>query len=419
MKIQWIIGWACIGVTAAAGWPEWRGPDGVGSVPEGPQPAKLSMEENLRWKAEIPGRANSTPVAAGERIFVTTAIDEKDAVVAFDLKGKEVWRTTLGEMRPGRGQRVGSSANSSPVTDGKRLYVYFKSGALAALDLEGKVLWSLNVFERYGEDKLWWDVGTSPVLTSKGLVLAVMQTEGASNLICFDPASGKELWKTPREFDAATESGDSYTTPHVREIDGVETIISHGADHLTGHASSDGRLLWTCGGFNPEKKGMWRVIGSPAVSEGVAVVGCGRGALLGGTRGGGKGGRPDSAMLWKKQGIGTDAASPVARDGKAYVLIDRGPARGRVFCVDAESGEVEWESRLPKGAQTFYSSPLLVGDRLYMPREDGVVFSAKVTGEGLENITESELGEGMIASPVVAGDLLLFRGARHLFAFGE
>lgn len=419
MKFHWMIAGAFFGVAVAADWPAWRGPNGVGSVDEGPAPRELSLEKNLRWKVELPGRACSTPVVADGKIFVTGPLDGKDGVIALDLKGKELWRTTLGEMRPGRGQRVGSSANSSPVTDGERLYTYFKSGTLAALDFEGKVLWSLNVFDRYGEDKLWWDVGTSPVLTSKGLVLAIMQTEGASNLICFDPATGKEIWKTPREFETGTESGDSYTTPHVRVVDGVETIITHGADHLTGHAADDGRLLWTCGGFNPERKGMWRVIGSQVVTDGVAVVPFARGEQVAGVRLGGTGDITESGVLWSKPGLGTDAASPVARDGKVYILIDRGPKRGRVFRLDAGSGEIEWQSELPRAAQTFYASPLLVGDRMYLTREDGVVFSAKVTDEGLEDITENALGQSMIASPAVAGDLLLFRGDRHLLAFGE
>ncbi|MCH7227293.1 PQQ-binding-like beta-propeller repeat protein [Haloferula sp. A504] len=419
MRNYWIIGCLGIGVLSASEWPEWRGPGGVGFVGDGPELESLSPEKNLRWKAELPGRANSTPVVADGKIFLTTAIDGKDGVVALDLKGKGLWRTTLGEMRPGRGQRVGSSANSSPVTDGERLYVYFKSGALGALDFDGKVLWSLNVFDTYGEDKLWWDVGTSPVLTSKGLVLAVMQTEGPSNLICFDTKTGKELWKTPRDFDVATESGDAYTTPHVRKIDGIETIISHGADHLTGHAADDGRLLWTCAGFNPEKKGMWRVIGSPVVVDGVAVVPYGRGEFLAGVKLGGEGDITKSAMLWKNEGMGTDAASPVAWKDKAIVLVDRGKERGKVFCVDARSGDVEWESLLPKGAQTFYASPLVVGDRIYFPREDGVVFAARLTADGLTEVTTNEIGEGMIASPALAGDLLLLRGAKHLFAFGE
>lgn len=403
--------------TQAKDWPSWRGPAGNGVAQADDLPLRFAPDQNLLWKAKLPGRACSTPVVSKGRIFVTTPDDGKDGVMAFDLNGKELWSKSLGELRPGRGQRVGSSANSSPVTDGETLFTYFKSGAFAAFDFDGNQLWSLNIFDKYGEDKLWWDVGTSPVTTSKGVVLAVMQTEGNSFLVCFDKKTGKEVWKTERKFETAKESGDSYTTPHVLEIDGVETIVCWGADHLTGHAADSGQLLWTCGGFNPEKKGMWRVIASSVVTDGIAVVPFERGKSLAGVKLGGKGDITDSALLWKSSVRGSDASTPVARDGLVYVLSDSGKDRGTVSCIEAKTGQVRWDSDLPKGAQVYYASPMLAGDTIYFPREDGVVFSAKIGDNGLEEITENAIGESLIASPVVADDMLLLRGASHLMAF--
>jgi outer membrane protein assembly factor BamB len=419
MKTNWMLGVSAVMVLGASAddWHAWRGPNGNGVAEASNVPLKFSVDENLLWKVKLPGRACSTPVVAGGRIFVTSPIGEEDGVIAFDTAGKEVWRKTLGKLRPGRGQRVGSSANSSPVTDGKTLFAYFKSGALAAFDLDGKPLWSTNIFEKYAEDKLWWDVGTSPVITSEGLVLPVMQTDGASFLICLDKTTGKEIWKTDREFDTAAESGDAYTTPHVLELDGRETVVCWGADHLTGHAADNGELLWTCGGFNPEKVGMWRVIASSVVTEGIAVVPFERGKSLAGVKLGGSGDITESAMLWKSSECGSDAATPIAHDGKVFVLSDGGKDRGTVTCVDAKTGKVDWQSKLPKGAQVYYSSPLLAGDTFYFPREDGVVFSAKLGPKGLENITENAVGENMIASPVVVDDMLLLRGDSHLMAF--
>ena len=60
--------WAC-----AADWPQWRGPSFNG-VAQGDGPTEWSDTKNVAWKAEIPGRGYSTPVIAGHRIFVTTAI---------------------------------------------------------------------------------------------------------------------------------------------------------------------------------------------------------------------------------------------------------------------------------------------------------------------------------------------------------
>ncbi|MBK1827505.1 PQQ-binding-like beta-propeller repeat protein [Haloferula rosea] len=399
-------------------WPSWRGPTANG-VGKADVPSDLSLSENLLWKVKLPGRGCSTPVVVDGRIFVTSPIGKEDGVLAFDSAGKELWRKTLGTLRPGRGQRVGSSANSSPVTDGKTLFTYFKSGELGAFDFEGKELWNLNVFDKYGEDKLWWDVGTSPVVTSKGLVLAVMQTDGKSFLLCLDKRTGKELWKVDRKFETGVESGDAYTTPHVVDVDGRETIVVWGADHLTGHSVETGEQLWVCGGFNPKKLKAWRVIASPVITDGVAVVPFGRGEFTAGVKLGGTGDITESASLWRSTKCGSDSATPVARDGLAYILNDSGKDRGKVTCVEAGTGEIKWQSKLPRGAQIYYSSPVISGDTFLAAREDGTVFSAKIGSAGLENVQEHEIGEDLIASPVVVDDMILLRGGAHLMAFGR
>ena len=285
------------GLACGENWASWRGPAGNGSTGESTVPTEFSEKDGILWKTELPGRACSTPVTWGERIFVSTPIGKEDGVVAYDWTGKELWRETLGELRPGRGQRVGSAANSSPVTDGKHVFVYFKSGNVAALTVEGKLLWKKNLTEKYGKDGLWWDQGTSPVIAGGNMVVAVMQTDGDSYLVSLDAKTGKQVWFTPRDYDNAAESGDAYTTPHVVEIDGVETIVTWGGDYLTGHDAKSGKLLWEGAGFNPDREKMWRTIASSAVTDGVIVVPFKRGDALGGLKLDGVGAKSDKDWL--------------------------------------------------------------------------------------------------------------------------
>lgn len=408
---------ALAGPLGAADWPAWRGPEGDGSV--GGPPPPLELGDKQVWKVELPGRGCSTPVVAGGRIFVTTPVDDRDAVVAYDLGGKELWRTVLGKATPGRGQRVGSSANSSPLVAGDRVFAYFKSGTLAALTTGGEELWQVNLPERYGKTTLWWDQGTSPVMAGGKVVVLVSQTEGSSYLVAFDPANGAEVWRTGRKYETARESGDAYTTPSVAEVDGVETIVSWAADHLTGHRASDGALLWQCGGFNPQNKGAWRVIASAVVDDGLALVPYGRGDHVAGVRLGGRGDVTDSAFQWKQGGIAADAVTPVVDDGRLYLLKDGGRTRGTLTCLEAKSGRQLWQEQLPRGPQVYYSSPIIAGGNFYVAREDGVVFSAKVEDDGLGEVHEHRLEEGVIASPVAVDGKLLLRGDRHLICFGD
>lgn len=371
------------------------------------------------WKIELPGRGCSTPIAWKDKLFVTSPIDDKDGLLAYDAWGKELWRISFGAMTPGRGQRVGSSTNSSPITDGNIVVAYFKSGTVACVDLDGKPLWQINLQENYGKDKLWWDQGTSPIFAGGHVVVAVMQTEGESYMVALDPKTGKEVWKTSRKFETGKESGDSYTTPHVVKKDGKEEIITWGGDHLTGHDAKTGKLIWQCGGFNPKRADMQRVIASAVVGDGLAVVPFNRGDSLAAIRLDGSGDVSETHWTWRNDQLGSDASSPILHDGKFYVLKDGGPNRGRLTCLDAKSGEKIWESNLPKAPQVYYSSPLLVGDQIYCVREDGMVFSGKITKDGLSNIKSHALEEGVIASPISVGGRLIFRSDKSLFCFGN
>ena len=404
------------GFLAAANWPSWRGEGGNGAT-TGEQPP-IDLAGKLLWKAELPGRGCSTPIVWGEKLFVTSPIGDEDGLLAFDAKGKELWRKTFGKGKPGRGQRVGSSTNSSPITDGNVVVAYFKSGTVACVDLDGKPLWQINLLVKYGEDKLWWDQGTSPVFAGGNVVVAVMQTNGESYLVSLDPKTGKEAWKTPRKYETAEESGDAYTTPHVVKRDGKEQIITWGADHLTGHDAETGKLLWQCGGFNPKRAGMQRVIASAVVADGLAVVPFNRGASIAAIRLDGSGDVSETHWAWRKDEIGSDACTPVLHDGKFYVLKDGGPQRGLLTCLDAKTGEKLWESAMPKAPQVYYSSPLLVEDQIYCVREDGMIFSGKITKDGLADIKSHALEEGVIASPISVGGRLIFRTDSSLFCFG-
>src|SRR5690606_7274170 len=153
----------------------------------------------------------STPAVWGGRIFIAGPVDGKDAVIAVDFAGKELWRTPIAKSKDGK-HRNGSSSNSSPVTNGKHIFAYYKSGNVAGLDMEGKLLWHTNLQEKYGEDTLFWDIGTSPVITEKHVVIAVMH-KGESFLIALDHATGEVAWKVARNYECPIEGDHSYATP--------------------------------------------------------------------------------------------------------------------------------------------------------------------------------------------------------------
>ncbi len=401
--------------TAHADWPNWRGPDDNGGVESGSYPADLG-DQNSRWKVELPGKGCSTPIVLENNIYLTAPKDGSDAVLSFDSTGKQRWITTFGTENAGK-HRNGSGSNASPVTDGSGVFVYFKSGTLAAVELDGSIRWSTNLVERFGKDTLFWDHGTSPVLTDKHVIMARMH-QGESWLAAFDKSSGELVWKESRNYTTPTECDHGYTTPLVIEHDGKPSLLVWGAEHLTIHNASDGKVVWTCGNFNPEANKLWPAIVMPVIVDDIAVICYGRNdqdlPRLFGIRLTNSGDVTATNHVWQRDDISSFVPTPAAFQGRIYLVRDR----GEVECIEPATGKTVWSDAFPKSRANFYSSPLIAGGTLYAPREDGVVFVASVAGDEFKLLAEHDMKESVIGSPVPLENRILIRGEKHLFCFG-
>ena len=401
-------------VTAAEirDWRTWRGPSGNGSIEAGNYPVTFGAEKYL-WRTELPGKGCSTPIILDGLIYLTSPADGNDALLCYDSHGTEKWRAVFNKENPGK-HRNGSGSNASPVTDGKAVYVFFKSGTFAAVELDGKVRWKTDLVERFGKDTLFWDHGTSPVLTEKYVIMARMH-QGESWLAAFDRETGEMAWKVPRNYATPTECDHGYTTPLVIPFQGKESILVWGAEHLTIHNASDGLVTWSCGNFNPEAKTLWPAIATPVIVGDMAVIAYGRNdrgiPRLYGIRLTGSGDVTKTNHVWNRDDVGTFVPTPAVSRGQVILVRDR----GEVASIDPSTGKTIWEGTFPKNRANYYASPLIAGDKLYAPREDGTVAVASIAGNRFEVLSENDMGESIIGSPIPAADSILIRGERHLF----
>jgi len=396
-----------------ADWPGWRGASGNGSTATGNYPAQWA-DDAIVWKVALPGKGGSTPILWRERIFLTTPAGGQDAVMALDAAGKQVWLTKLGPESPPKHRTLGSSCNASPVTDGAGLFVYFRSGHFAALELDGAVRWKVDLAARFGMENLFWDQGSSPVVTEQHVILTRLHG-GDSWIAGFDKRTGELRWQEKRNFQTPTENNNGYTTPVLFEHAGQKALLVWGADRLTAHAASNGKLLWTCEAFNPDSTGYWPAIASPVIHGRIAIVPVGRDdrpgqARVHGIRIDGRGDVTGTNRSWKREDVGVFVASPVAYEGRVFLLRHR----GEVVCLEPESGRTIWAEALPRGTASYYASPVIGNGVLYAAREDGVVFAARITTK-FELLGQHAMGERIVASPAVAEERLYLRGDSHLF----
>jgi outer membrane protein assembly factor BamB len=397
----------------AKDWPSWRGSNGNGSTSTGNYPTTWNVE-SLSWKFTLPGKGSSTPIIWEDRIYLTVPDEGQDAVLALDLQGKQMWLTRLGAQSPPKQRILSSSCNGSPVTDGKGIFVYFRSGRLSALDLDGSVRWTVDLSAEFGPERLYWDSGTSPVLTDDCVILSRLH-QGDSWVAGFDKATGALRWRQGRNYEVPSENDNGYTTPVFFKYQGRLAFLIWGADHLTAHSASDGSMLWTCGQFNAEGKSNWPTIASPVISGNLAIVPVGRDDRRGqghlyAIRLDGTGDVTSTHHVWKREDVGVFVCSPAEYQGRIYLLRPR----GNLVCLDPSTGNTIWAESLPRTNASFYASPVVANGVLYAAREDGVVFAVRVESK-FEILSENPMHERIIASPAVADGRLLLRGDEHLF----
>ena len=191
---------------SAADWPQWRGPHGSGIADEKNLPQNWSATENVAWKASLGGVGVSSPIVAGNTVFVTSqlgtgasrqgprlaqgadaagagersiaaASSRSDRVVflveAFDrATGQRRWQHRMDAV--GSLESVHDKANlasPSPVTDGQLVYAWFGNGQIVALDMSGKVVWQRHLGQEISPFTINWGHSSSPTLYEDTLIL--------------------------------------------------------------------------------------------------------------------------------------------------------------------------------------------------------------------------------------------------------
>ena len=179
----------------------------------------------MAWIAPLPGDSGATPVVWEESVFVSAPDEQKNLLLlCLDRQNGQVrWQKVVatGDRQEGRN----NMASPSPVTDGKRVFVLFATGDLAAFDFAGQELWRRNLAKEYGHFANMWMYGSSPMLYGGKLYVQVMQSnprpdgyrhalgdkpERESFLLCLDPQSGTNLWRHVRPTDAVGEAQEAY-----------------------------------------------------------------------------------------------------------------------------------------------------------------------------------------------------------------
>jgi len=453
----------------AEGWAQFRGPQGAArSDSTRKLPQRMGVQTNVVWKVKSPA-GHSSPVLSNDHIYLTAVQDGKLLTRALDRgTGKPLWQAVAPYAQLEAIHRIGSHAQSSPVTDGERVVSFFGSCGLFCYDRQGRLMWQ-RPMGPFNND---FGAAISPLISGERVILC-QDHDTQSFLESIDKRTGRTVWKTDR-----AEFPRNYCTPVIVTVAGRKQIIVAATLRVVAYDFETGKEVWTvrgiaraaccspaigrdgtvyiasyAGGGDPGNR-----IHVVEFDEAAAARDTNRNGTLeadeleeGGPihrrfsqvdrdksqtitrqeyeyfRGlfdksrnvvvaiqpGGQGDVTQSRVLWESKKFVPFIASPVAINGHVFTIKDG----GILTSFDSATGKPLRTKRLA-ATGNYYSAPVAGDGKLFLINESGQLTVVRAAGDW-DVISTSALGEPVYATPAIADGRIYLRTSGHLYCFGR
>ena len=470
-------------------WPQFRGPGSRGVAEAAKPPVQFGSETNLLWKVEVPA-GHSSPIVVDDRIVFNGAEGKALLTCAVDRKtGRPLWRMEVTVDKLEKFHEVNSAAPCTPVTDGKRIFSYLPSFGVIAYDLDGREQWRTPL--PFPQTYRGQGSGASPLLAS-GFVVIELPLDQERQVIALRASDGTQAWKA---LQPMRQMG--WATPvHWKDENGDSVGVAFGGQ-FSAYRLSDGKELWWVGGLGAEACATPVVVDGRILLSAAGVQGepanmtlppdfnealklwdkNGDGLivrseippdyLLTDRKAGGKGDmklrqmlgwfqREESDRGYNREGWGKlqemlrgfrdgelnrpnlmlvrvggqgevtkthvnwqdgrgvpEIPSPLVYRDRIY-LVRNG---GLLACRNLANGKVIFDERIeaPGG---YFASPIAADGRLYLASDRGMITVVEA-GDQLHVLARNDVGEPVFASPAAVDGALYIRGSQHLWAFGR
>ncbi len=350
--------------------------------------------ENILWKVEVPLHGYNSPIIWENKLFLTGANSGNREIYCYDKNTGALLWTAKADNIPGSPEKspdvTEDTGQAAPTmtTDGERVYAIFANGDLIALDMEGNRVWAMNL----GKPRNHYGHSSSLIMYQDRLL--VQYDHGTSaKLLAFDGPTGEKLWRVDRKVKISWASPILVSTGDRMEVMLIADPYTASYDPETGEE------LWRVSGMSGE-------VGPSLVYADGMVFGCNEYAILQAIQ---LGDKPE--VIWDDYNYLSDVPSPVAMNG--YLILPT--SYGVVVCYDMKTGGLLWEKEFDNG---FYSSPMIVEDKVYLLDRKGVMHIFKPDKEFVF-IAESALGEESVCTPAFSDGRIYIRAGNNLYCIGS
>lgn len=385
-------------------WPRFRGPGGLGISHYTNIPTDFDGKTGraVLWKSAVPLPGHNSPILWENRIFLSGADKNTRRVYCFDVSsGKLLWTgDAAAEVVTDQGPDVMNDtgyAAPTMATDGQRVYAIFATGDIACFDFDGNKRWERNL----GRPESAYGYASS-LTTYRNLLLiqydqATVDDE-KSRMFALDGFTGQGVWETKRAVP------NSWTSPMIAQIDDKPQLITCGEPWVIAYDPATGGEIWRaeCAGGD--------VAPSPVYAGGLVIVVEPYDKVVA-VRPDGSGDVTKTHIAWIVEDGIPDICCPIANDRLIFLLT----SDGTLTCYQIKDGKKLYEKELD---MNFKASPSLVGDKVYLLSDKGVMLIIEAAGQYKE-LHRSELGEECFASPVFADGRIYLRGDKNLYCIGS
>ncbi len=379
-----------------ANFPSFRGPGGNGIAFQKNIPTSWdgASGQNILWKSSIPLHGYNSPVVWGNKVFLSGANAALRQVYCFDKNtGELIWTANVDNVpgSPASAPEVtNDTGHSAPTvtTDGKSVFAIFSTGDVIALDMKGNRVWVKNL----GVPQNHYGYSSSLYIYDDKLIIQY-DHRSASKIIALSTQSGDEVWSTERKGKI------SWASPVIVQHNNRVEILLVTDPFVASYDAKTGEELWRLDCLYGE------VGPSVAYADGI-VFATNEYASLVAIK---MGDQPEK--IWEQYDYLSDVPSPVATDKYLFLAT----SYGVVVCHDAKTGTLLWEKEFDNG---FYSSPIMVEDKIYLIDREGITHIFKVDKEFV-SLGEAALGERVVSTPAFADGRIFIRADKNLYCIGK
>jgi outer membrane protein assembly factor BamB len=389
--------------SGAEDWPVWRGPRCDGTVLDSGFPTTWSATENVKWKTDLPGTGHSSPVVSKGKVFVAGCIEGEKKRMLYCLdraSGGILWEKCVVTAELEKKHNENSWASSTPAADGERVYITFYDQPqlrVFCFDYQGNLAWEKNPGEFHSMHGF-----CSPPMLYKNLVIVNGDQDAKAFIVALDKLTGREVWRADRPNRTR-----SYCPPVVIESQGKKQLVLTGSKCVASYDPDTGAQNWIINGPTEQ------FVSSMVYNDGVLLLTAGFPEhWVMAIDPNGHGNVTKSHVLWAKQKEGGYVPSPVAYQGKLFLVDDRGVAS----CWDVNTGKQYWKERL--SGKGHHASAIASEGRIYFTADDGVTFVVNAS-EQFEVVARNPLGDRVFASPAFSDGDIFLHSAKAVWCIGK